>query len=91
LNQIDDYLDVGKLISEIKSHHKDSYSLRMLLSKVKEHTAALQLIESELQVKQKHVLRAMRDGKCIKCERLLNPSAVVEEEQTDFLEDDFAV
>lgn len=38
LNQIDTYLDVDKLLSEVKSHHNDSYSLRMLLSKVKEHT-----------------------------------------------------
>ena len=88
LNQIDDYLDVGKLITEIKSQHKDSYTLRMLLQRVKEHTTTLQLVESELQVKQRHVLKAMRDGKCVNCERLLRPSAVVEEEPTDLLEDD---
>ena len=32
----------------------------------------MQLVESELQVKQKHVVRAMRDGKCVNCERHLD-------------------
>ena len=51
LNHVDDYLDVNKLINEVKSHHNDSYSLRLLLQKVKEHTQSLQAIETELSVK----------------------------------------
>ena len=38
----EDYLDVNRLIGEIKSQHKDSYSLHCLLQKVKDHTDSLQ-------------------------------------------------
>jgi len=31
LSYIEDYLDINKLIAEVKSHHNDSYSLRLLL------------------------------------------------------------
>ena len=41
LVQIDQYLDIDKLITDIRKQDKDSYSIRCLLAKVKEHSSAL--------------------------------------------------
>ena len=41
LVQIDQYLDIDKLIQDIRKQDKDSYGIRCLLGKVKEHSRAL--------------------------------------------------
>ena len=63
----EDYLDVNRLIGEIKTQHKDSYSLHCLLQKVKDHTDSLQQIEAALRVKENQIRLAFEKGRCTKC------------------------
>ena len=65
--QIDQYLDIDKLIQDIRKQDKDSYGIRCLLSKVKEHAKALLQIETQLQVQQQHLRKAIENATCVQC------------------------
>ena len=67
LVQIDQYLDIDKLIQDIRKQDKDSYGIRCLLDKVKEHSKALLQIETQLQVKQQHLRKSIENATCVQC------------------------
>ena len=46
LLSIESYLDVDKLVQDLQKQEKDSYAIRCLLTRVKEHSGALLQIES---------------------------------------------
>ena len=51
LSQINNHLDIKRLISEVQQQGNDSYALRQLLSKMKHYCEELMKIDSELCVR----------------------------------------
>ena len=85
LNQVDDYLDLNKLMKEIKNQGSDSYALRNLLAKVREHCTLLQQVEASLHAKSLQLRKAIQKSKCASClRRDASPDGQRNEPSNDF-------